>query len=91
MSESTYEPNDRRPIQSRSTRWAETTTKWLVKFGVSPNAISVVGMLAAIAAGACFGSTDIVTGTGQRVLWLVGPPHQCLWSMWRLGDLVNQT
>ncbi len=72
MSEPTYDPLDRRPIQSRNTRWAETVTQVLVKSGISPNAISLVGMVAAIAAGIAFYATEMTTGLGHRGLWLVG-------------------
>lgn len=68
----TYESVDRRPIQSRNTRWAEGVTRGLVKLGVSPNAISVFGMVAAIGAGAVFYSTSISTGVEQRMLWVAG-------------------
>lgn len=72
MTEPTYDPSNRRPIQARNTRWADATTKLLVKIGVSPNTISIVGMLAAIAAGIAFYSTDVTSGTGQRAFWLCG-------------------
>lgn len=72
MTDPTYDPTDRRPIQSRNTQWAEATTKLLVNLGVSPNTISLFGMLAAITAGVLFYSTDIATGTGQRALWFCG-------------------
>lgn len=72
MTESTFEPSDRRPIRSRNTRWAESMTNRLVRWGVSPNAISVAGMVAAVLAGVCFGSTGLAEGVVARSLWLVG-------------------
>ena len=51
MSKPEYNPIDRRPIQSRNTPWAEITTQFLVRRRISPNAISVFGMLAASLAG----------------------------------------
>lgn len=72
MTETGYDPTDRRPIRSRDTRWAEVVTGWLVRARVSPNAISVFGMLAAIGAGASFFSTSLTTGLGQRAFWLAG-------------------
>ena len=63
---------ERRPIQSRNTRWAEAITRRLVGLGVSPNAISLLGMVAAMAAGAAFYATNSSTGGTQRALWLVG-------------------
>ena len=53
-SETESRPNDRRPIKSRDTRWAEAATQALVNTGVSPNTISVIGMIAALAAGVVF-------------------------------------
>lgn len=72
MTNPTYDPTDRRPIQSRNTHWAETVTRFLVTRGVSPNAISLFGMFAAVAAGAAFLSTSFATGSTQRVLWFCG-------------------
>lgn len=72
MSDSAYEPLERRPIQSRDTRWARAITQFLVRIGASPNAISLLGMLAAVAAGAAFFATSYSAGLGQRALWLVG-------------------
>jgi len=72
MTDPTYDPTDRRPIQSRNTRWAETVTRFLVTRGVSPNAISLFGMFAAVAAGAAFLSTSFATSSTQRVLWFCG-------------------
>jgi len=63
---------ERRPIQSRNTRWAKSTTRFLVKLGVSPNTISLLGMVAAVAAGIAFYSTSITTDFTQRFLWFCG-------------------
>ena len=72
MTEPSYDPIDRRPIQSRNTWWAESAAQMLVKLGVSPNTISLFGMLAAVAAGVSFYSSGIATGFGQRALWFCG-------------------
>lgn len=72
MTEPNYSPSDRRPIQSRNTRWAELVTNALVKTGLSPNAISVLGMLAAIGAGISFYATNSIGGMGQAALWFCG-------------------
>jgi phosphatidylglycerophosphate synthase len=61
---------DRRPIKSRNTRWASAVANFLVKSGVSPNAISLAGMFAAIAAGGAFFATSQTTGLPHRTLWL---------------------
>lgn len=72
MSETPYEPTERRPIASRDTRWAARIAAWLIKIGASPNGISVFGMVAASAAGVAFAATSH-TGEGvARVLWFVG-------------------
>ncbi len=63
---------ERRPIQSRNTRWAEAATRFLVRLGISPNAISLIGMIAAMVAGVAFYSTSMGTGPTQRVLWFCG-------------------
>lgn len=67
-----YQPIDRRPIQSRNTQWAQAISQLLVNLNLSPNAISLFGMLAAVTAGILFYSTDMVTGIGQRALWFGG-------------------
>ena len=71
-SESDYKAADRRPIQSRNTRWAEAATSGLVHAGISPNTISIVGMFAAIAAGVAFYSTSNTLDPVQRILWFCG-------------------
>ncbi len=72
MTEPAYQPVDRRPIKSRETRWAAVIAGWLADRGVSPNAISVFGMLAAIGAGLAFGLTTQWTGLAYRGLWILG-------------------
>ena len=49
---------ERRPIASRETRWAEAASARLAKTGLTPNAISVIGLVAAILAGLCFYLTN---------------------------------
>lgn len=65
-------PLDRRPIASRDTPWAAWITETLVATGVSPNTISLGGMLAATAAGACFAATAWTGEWQLRALWLAG-------------------
>jgi len=71
MGQPTYEPLERRPIQSRDTRWARAITQWLVRVGAAPNAISLLGMLSAIIAGIAYFATSHTAGLGQRGLWLL--------------------
>lgn len=62
-------PPDRRPVKSRNTRWASAAANFLVKSGVSPNAISLAGMFAAIAAAGALFATSQTTGISHRALW----------------------
>jgi len=72
MADRTEKPIERRPIQSRDTAWAEATTRLLVTLRVSPNAISLLGMLAALAGGTALFATSITSGPAQRALWFSG-------------------
>lgn len=72
MPDSDYQPTDRRPIKSRDTGWANRIAHKLANAGVSPNAISVFGMVAAIFAGFAFAATDSFDGGLQRALWFAG-------------------
>jgi phosphatidylglycerophosphate synthase len=68
MSEPLTETIDRRPIAARNRKWAQDATAWLAERNVSPNAISIAGMLACIVAGTALGLTSI---SDYRILWLV--------------------
>lgn len=72
MNQETYEPTERRPINSRDTGWAKRISSALVNANISPNSISVFGMLAAIGAGVLFGLTMVADGALQRSLWFAG-------------------
>lgn len=66
-----YVPAQRRPVAARNTRWADMCSAWLSARAVAPNAISLAGMAAAIAAGLAFS----LTGRGlpvDRALWMSG-------------------
>jgi phosphatidylglycerophosphate synthase len=68
-----YEPTDRRPLQSRNTRWASKATDLLVSWKCAPNSISIFGMVAAIIAGVCFFATGHTENQfGVRLLWIAG-------------------
>lgn len=54
---------NRRPLKSRSTRWAQALAKLLLKSGISADAISVLGIIFA-----CLGSWALVEG--WRRPWL---------------------
>ncbi len=62
---------DRRPIRQRGSRWARIIARWLASAGISPNAISILSVVASIGAGAAFYATTLDTGI-ERLLWLVG-------------------
>ncbi|HEY6112231.1 MAG TPA: CDP-alcohol phosphatidyltransferase family protein [Chthoniobacterales bacterium] len=51
---------DRRPIATRRRKWAQASAAWLAQQNVSPNAISIVGMCACIAAGILLALTSAV-------------------------------
>ena len=68
MNESSVKAIDRRPIATRNRKWAQSATGWLASRNVSPNAISIVGMCACIAAGLALGMTSVEY---NRVFWLV--------------------
>ena len=72
MEQHSQTPIDRRPIKSRNTWWAENVTALLIKSGVSPNAISLFGVVAAAAAAVAFASTDSTTGLTTRAIWFLG-------------------
>ena len=50
---------DRRPIATRRRKWAQVSAHWLATHNVSPNAISIAGMFACIAAGILLALTSI--------------------------------
>src|SRR5215468_8982895 len=68
MNESAAKAIDRRPIATRNRKWAQSATAWLAARDVSPNAISIAGMCACIAAGIALGLTSI---TYHRIFWLI--------------------
>ena len=67
MDETPYQPTDRRPIAVRGWAIWQLPVRWLVRHGVSPNAISVAGMVCGIAAGV----TLAWTPAWGRAAWLV--------------------
>src|SRR5206468_3873171 len=59
MNKSAAPSMDRRPITTRNRKWAQTATTWLASRNVSPNAISIAGMCACIAAGLALSLTSV--------------------------------
>jgi len=64
-----YNPADRRPIKARELGASRIAAGWLADRGVSPNAISIAGMIAAIFGGLAFWATALDTPY-TRLLWL---------------------
>lgn len=62
---------DRRPIAARDRRIFQAMAAWLVARRASPNAISIGGMVAGIAAGLCLVSTPRVEPLPARALFLL--------------------
>jgi phosphatidylglycerophosphate synthase len=60
-------PTDRRPIAARSWAFSATLTNACVRLGLSPNQVSILGMLAGIGAGVCLALTPHFGY--PRVLW----------------------
>lgn len=61
----------RRPLASRQTSWAARITRWLAGTRITPNQISVAGMVAAACAGAAFWGAGSASGWGRAVLLVV--------------------
>src|SRR6266404_3167209 len=68
MNESSVKAIDRRPIATRNRKWAQSAAMWLASRNVSPNAISIAGMCACVAAGLALALTSLEY---NRVFWLV--------------------
>jgi phosphatidylglycerophosphate synthase len=63
---------DRRPIAARSWRASQLAADWLLRCGVSANAVSIAGIIAGLAAGAALAGTSYIDGAPQRLAWLAG-------------------
>lgn len=72
MDEKSKTTGDRRPIRARSSAWARRVTDALVAAKVSPNAISIFGMIAALGAGAALAGTSFVDPPWHRGLFVIG-------------------
>jgi phosphatidylglycerophosphate synthase len=71
MSVEPYRSGERRPIATREKKSSQLLAGWLVAKGVSPNSISVAGMIAGLVAGLAFASTNFLPEY-QRLAWLLG-------------------
>jgi phosphatidylglycerophosphate synthase len=71
MVNETYMPTDRRPIASRDRRFWQKMANGLASRHVSPNSISIAGMVVGIAAGFLLAGTNFAENAWlQRSLWL---------------------
>jgi phosphatidylglycerophosphate synthase len=71
MAGETYQVTDRRPIAARNLPFFQKLAVRMAKAGVSANAISVSGAVAAIIGGGALGLTVYTTPLWTRVLWLL--------------------
>ena len=65
-----YQIGDRRPLASRGWKISEKAARWLARRGVTPNAISMVGMICGILAGIMFVLTS--EAAHPWLFWLFG-------------------
>jgi phosphatidylglycerophosphate synthase len=69
-SPASYQPTERRPIASRNLRIVQWISTTLVRANVSPNMISIAGMICAIVGGFAFAATSWWPDW-QRAFWLI--------------------
>jgi len=69
--DSSYKPTERRPIASRDLKASQSIAQWLARRGVSPNAISVSGVVVSVLAGLAFWSTRDYPDFA-RYAWIAG-------------------
>ncbi len=69
--ETPKEHGPRRELKSRNTAWARSLAKSLCASGITPNAISVLSMVCAMGAMACFWiAPDMKSVAGASLLWI---------------------
>ena len=65
-------PTDRRPLRARDAGFWIPTAYCLVQRGITPNAVSLIGLAAGIMAGLLLASTSFFEpGIHQRMIWLL--------------------
>jgi phosphatidylglycerophosphate synthase len=69
VADTPYQPTERRPIAARGWPIWQRTAQWLARRGVSPNFISIAGMVCGIGAGLALAATPHAAG-GERAAWL---------------------
>lgn len=65
-----YEPAQRRPVAIREWATSRRVARWLAARQISPNLISIVGMVCGVGAGAVLVATSHTAGPAARVAWL---------------------
>ena len=78
--------SNRRPLASRQSGWAARVTRWLAGTSVTPNQISIAGMVAALGAGAAFWAAGGGTGWGRALLLVLAA---CLCQLRLLCNLFD--
>ncbi|HEX4645756.1 MAG TPA: CDP-alcohol phosphatidyltransferase family protein [Verrucomicrobiae bacterium] len=71
MNAEPYRPGERRPIASRERKSSQIAAQWLARRKVSPNTISVSGMVCGLASGLAFAATSLNPSL-QRWGWILG-------------------
>ncbi len=71
MNDASYQSTDRRPIAARRWRIWQELTRWLAQHHVSPNGISIAGMVCGTLAGIVFALTPYFS-EGVSLLWVSG-------------------
>ena len=69
MSQSEYDPSDRRPIAARELAISQRLANFVADCGASPNGISIAGMIAALIGALSFWATSLETPY-VRLLWV---------------------
>ena len=69
--------DNRRPLASRQTGWAAALTRWLAGTSITPNQISIAGMVFAAIAGAAFWAAGTAQDPMPRALFLVAAAAFC--------------
>lgn len=62
---------NRRPLASRQTGWAIRFSRWLAETRITPNQISVFGMVAALIAAGCFWIANDASATARAILFII--------------------
>jgi len=63
---------DRRPIASRDRTVSRRAAKWLAATGITPNAISIAGMVFGCMAGVALAATASLDSWSMRAAWVAG-------------------